>query len=80
MSLYNICLIITKDKGKNFSIARLQTDNTMNIEIKACINKEEVKIIETKLIAKSQTILKTCVSEDFNDYCMIIKDESIMVI
>lgn len=80
MLSYDVCLIITKDKDKNFSIARLQTDNIMNIKTNAFMNKENVKIIETKFIAKSQIILETRISEDFNGYCMIIEDKSIMVI
>lgn len=80
MLSYNVYLIIIQDKDKNFSIARFQTDNIMNIKTKAFMNKEKVKIIETKFIAKSQIILKTHVSEDFNGYCMIIEDKSIMVI
>lgn len=41
-------------------------DNTLNIKIEAFIKKEETKIIEAKFKAKTQTILETGRSEDFN--------------
>lgn len=47
---YNICLLITKDKGENFNIVRFQTDNTLNIRMKTFMNKEEIEIIKIKLI------------------------------
>lgn len=62
MLFYDSCLLITKNRGKNFSIERFQTDNNFNIRIKAFIYKEEEKIIETKFIAKLQTMLETGVS------------------
>ena len=37
ISLYDICLFITKNSGENFGIARLQTDDTLNIGIEALI-------------------------------------------
>lgn len=77
MSPYDICLLITKDSGENFGITRLQTDNTLNVRIEAFIKKEETKIIEAKFKAKTQTILKTCVSRNFNGCFMIIEVESI---
>ncbi len=80
MSSNNTCLLITKDGGKNFGIARLQTDDTLNIGMEAFIKKEEKEIIETKFKAKNQTILETGVSGDFNGYCMTIGAESIMVV
>lgn len=58
---YNTFLLITKNRGKNFDITRLQTDNTLNIRLKVLINKEEAEIIEAKFRAKSQIMLKTCV-------------------
>ena len=80
MSSYDICLFITKDGGKNFGIAGLQTDNTLNIEIEAFMKKKEIEIMKAKLKAKTQTILETGISKDFNGYCMIIKAKSIMII
>lgn len=52
----------------------------MNIKTKAFINKEEIKIIETKFIATLQIILESRVLEDFNSYCMIIEYEFIMIV
>lgn len=48
ISLYDAYLFITKASSKNFEIARLQTNNTLNIEIKTFINKKKTKIIKVK--------------------------------
>lgn len=37
---YDACLLIIKNKGENFVIARLQTDNTLNIRTEAFMKKE----------------------------------------
>lgn len=79
ISSYNICLLITKDKGINFGITGLQTNNTLNVGIETFINKEEVKITETKFKGKSQKILKISALGDFNGYYMTIKTESIII-
>ena len=44
------------------------------------MTKNKTEIIKAKLKAKSQTILKTNPSRDFNSCCMTIKAESIMVV
>lgn len=80
MLSYDKCLLIIKDKGINFSIARFQTNNTLNIEIGVFINKEEAEIIEAKFKAKSQIMSKTSVSKDFNKCHMTIENKSIIVI
>ncbi len=66
MSSYDACLLITKDGGENFGIARIQTDDSLNIRTEAFMKKEEKEIIEAKFKAKNQTILETGVSEDLN--------------
>ena len=80
MSPYNACLLITKDGGENFGIARHQTDNTLNVGTKAFIKNEETEIIEAKFKAKNQIILETGASGDFNGCCMTIKADFIMVV
>ena len=79
MSFYDLCLLITKADDENFGIAGLQTDNTFNIGIKAFMNKEEVEITEAKFKAKSQIILETGASRNFNGCRMTIEAESIMI-
>lgn len=80
MSSYNVCLLITKNRGINFGITGLQTDNTLNVGMEAFMNKKKAEIIEAKFKAKSQTILQTGTLRDFNSCRMIIKAESIMII
>ena len=80
MSAYDACLFITKDGNENFSIAELQTDNTLNIRIEAFMKKEETKIMKVKFKAKTQTILETGASEDFNGCHITIKAESIIIV
>lgn len=50
---YNLCLLITKNRGINFGIIRLQTNNTLNLKIEAFINKKKVEIIKVKFKVKS---------------------------
>lgn len=50
---YIACLLITKDKGENLNIARLQTNNTFNVGIKAFMNKKKAEIIKAKFKTKS---------------------------
>lgn len=52
MLSYNINLFFTKDRDKNFSIIRFQTNNTLNIRIEAFIYKKKAKSIEAKFKAK----------------------------
>ena len=80
MLSYNAYLLITKDKGENFGIARLQTDNTLNIRTETFIKKEEKEIIEAKFKAKIQIMLEIGVSGDFNNCRIIIRVESIIVV
>ncbi len=80
MSFYDICLLITKDRGEKFSIAEIKTDNTLNMGMKAFMKKEEKEIIEATFKAKNQTILETGVSGDFNGCHIIIRADSITVI
>lgn len=49
---YDICLLITKDNGKNFGIVGIQIDDTFNVRMEAFMKKEETDIIKTKLKAK----------------------------
>ena len=58
ISPYDICFLITKGGGKNFSIVGFQTDNTLNINTKVFIKKEETEVMEAKFKSKTQTILK----------------------
>ena len=53
MSLYDACLLITKNGDENFDIAELQTNNTLNIETKTFMKKEEIEIIKAKFKAKT---------------------------
>lgn len=53
MSLYEICLLITKDGDENFDIARLQIDNTFNVRTERFMKKEEKEIMEAKLKTKN---------------------------
>lgn len=80
MLFHNACLLITKINDKNFDIAGLQTNNTLNVRTKIFMNKKEVEIIEAKFKAKSQTIQETGISKNFDGYYMIIKVESIIII
>ena len=80
MSPYDTCLLITKDGDENFGIAAFQTDDTLNVEMKGFMKKEETEIMEAKFKAKTQTILEIGASGDFNGCRKIIKAESIMVI
>lgn len=73
-------LLIIKNKDGIFGIIKLQTNNILNIKIEAFINKEEAEIIKAKFKAKSQTILETSTSEDFNHYHITNKDKSIIVV
>lgn len=52
MSFYDACLFITKNDGKTFGIARLHTDDTLNVGTEEFINIEEKEITETKFKAK----------------------------
>ncbi len=80
MSYYDACLLITKDKSENFGIAGLQTDDTLNIGTEAFMKKEEKEILKAKFKAKTQTILETCISGDFNGCLIIIEAKSIMIV
>ena len=55
-------------------------DDTLNIETQAFIKKKEIKIIEAKFKAKTQTILEIGVSGDFNGCLITIEAKSIMVV
>ena len=57
-----------------------QTDNIFNIRMEAFINKKEGEIIEAKFKAKSQIILETGASGDFNGCRMTIEAEFIIVV
>lgn len=72
-------MLIIKTGDKNFGIARFQTDNTLNIEIEAFMNKKRAEITEAKFKAKLQTMLETGASRDFNRCQIIIKAESIII-
>lgn len=79
ISFYDICLLITQKSNKNFDIARFQINNTFNIKMEAFIYKKKTKIIKAMFKAKTQTILKTGISRDFDNYCITIKAKSIMI-
>ena len=79
MLFYNIYWLITKANGKNFNLIRLSTKYIFNDKTEIFINKKEAKIIEAKFKAKSQTILKTGISGDFNGCRMIIEAKSFMI-
>lgn len=53
MSYYDTCLFITRNGGKNFGIAGLQTDIILNVRMKAFMKKEETEIMEAKFKAKT---------------------------
>lgn len=80
MLSFDTYLLITKDSNKNFAIAKLQMDNTLNIEMEAFMKKKEIEIIEANFKAKTQIILNTSVLRNFNSYYMIITAEFIMVV
>ncbi len=80
MSPYDAYLLITKNGGENFGIVGLQTDDTLNVGTETFMKKKEKEILEAKFKAKTQTMLETGVSGDFNGCRMTIKAESIMVI
>ncbi len=80
MSPYDACLLITKDGVENFGIVGLQADDTLNIGTEAFMKKEEIEIMEAKFKAKTQIILETGASGDFNGCCMTIEAEFIMVV
>lgn len=79
MLSYNVCFLITQNVDKNFGIARFETDDTLNIGMKAFMKKKEIEIMEFKFKAKTQIILKTGVSGDLNGCCITIQAEFIMV-
>lgn len=80
ISFYNAYLFITKEKGVNFIITWLLTNNVLNIRIETFMNKKEAEIKETNFKAKSQTMLEVSISKNFNSYYMTIKDEAIRVV
>lgn len=80
ISRYNIYFLITKDGSENFNIARLEIDNTFNFKIEVFRKKKETKIIKTKFKAKTKTILKTNILEDFNNCHITIEFEFIIVV
>lgn len=80
MLLYDTYFLLTKDGGENFGIAWFLTDNTLNIGIEIFMNNYEIEIIETNFKIKTQTILETGASGDFNSYRITIKAESIIVV
>lgn len=77
---YDPCLLITKDGGEKFGIAKLQIDNTLNVGIKAFMKIKETEIMKAKFKAKTKTILKTGTSGDFNGCCRTIEAKFIMVV
>lgn len=80
MSSYDAYFLISKDGGENFDIIRILIDNTLNVEMEVFIKKEETEIMKAKFKAKTQTILETGASGDFNGYWMTIKAKYIMVV
>lgn len=80
MSPYDAYFFITKNINENFGIISFQIDNTLNIRIKTFIKKEETEIMEIKFKIKTQTILETGISENFNNYHITIKVKSIIVV
>lgn len=73
-------MFFTKNEGINFYIKEFQTNNILNVGIEIFMNKEKVEIIETKFKAKSQTMLETSLSKNFNSCHMIIEDKIIIII
>lgn len=80
MSPYDAYLFITEDDDENFSIARFQIDNSLNIRMEIFMKKKEIKSMETKFKAKTQIIQETNISKNFNGYHITIKAEFIMVV
>lgn len=81
ISSYNTCLLITKDRDKNFGIIRLQTNNILNITIKIFINKEEIEIIKAKFNIKSQIrVLEITTLADFHNCHIIIENKFIVIV
>lgn len=58
MLLYDAYLLITKNRGKNFSVIKFQIENTFNIRTDIFINKEKAEIKKAIFKVKSQIILK----------------------
>ncbi len=75
---YDACLLITKDEGENFGITGLQTNDTLNVGTETFMKKKEKEILEAKFKAKTQRMLETGVSGDFNACRMTIEAESII--
>lgn len=80
MLSYDVYLFITKDESENFDIVGLQTNNSLNIGKRVFMMKKKKEIIEAKFNVKNRTIGKIGVCESFNDFCMTIEAESIIVI
>lgn len=80
MSPYDACFLIFKDSSENFDIVRILIDNTLNVEMEVFIKKEKTEIMKAKFKAKTQTILETSASRNFNGCWMTIKAEYIMVV
>lgn len=76
----DIYLLITKNRGENFCLAELQTDNTFNVETKTFIKKEKTETIEAKFKTKTWIMLEADVSRDFNCCYVIIEAEFIIIV
>lgn len=77
---YNGCLLITMVRDENFGKARLQIDNILNVWTKPFIKNEEKEIIAAKFKAKNRTILEIIIFGDFNNCCITIEVELIIVV
>ena len=80
MSPYNTCLLITRNGGENSGIARLQTDDILNVGTEAFMKKEKTEIMEVKFKVKTRIILETGTLGDFNGCRMTIEAEFIIVV
>lgn len=80
MSFYDKYLLTIKDRGKNFGISKLQSNDILNIEMETFMNTKEAKIIKAKFKAKWQIILETSTLKDFNGYYMTTEDKSVIIV
>lgn len=76
-SCYDPCLLISNEK-KEFGIAGLQTDDTINIGTQEFLDKEDAELVKAKFIAKPQRILKIGDTVDFNGSRIAIMPDAIL--
>lgn len=64
MSSYDPCLLIPKNRRKNLSIVKLETDNAFNVKTETIMNKQKKERIKINFIAKNGTKLESNIFTD----------------